>query len=168
MAICIGESIPQWFRNARRATRERCADRCNACNDSGKVLGRERPRIAAGHNRDGALSALGGKISYACPRYCLARDIVAREEPQSASWASDKDLWKSMNTFTFTLHSFTFAVVDEKDIECEISCRNKHFHKVPGWRNWQTQRAQNPPRFTPRGGSTPPPGTSPKAQRISG
>src|SRR5947209_3484644 len=30
----------------------------------------------------------------------------------------------------------------------------------PGWRNWQTQRAQNPPRFTPRGGSTPPPGTS--------
>src|SRR5271166_3190832 len=30
----------------------------------------------------------------------------------------------------------------------------------PGWRNWQTQRTQNPPRFTPRGGSTPPPGTS--------
>jgi hypothetical protein len=35
----------------------------------------------------------------------------------------------------------------------------------PGWRNWQTQRAQNPPRFTPRGGSTPPPGTI--AQRLS-
>src|SRR5215472_10927888 len=31
---------------------------------------------------------------------------------------------------------------------------------MPGWRNWQTQRTQNPPRFTPRGGSTPPPGTS--------
>src|SRR5258708_7247469 len=31
---------------------------------------------------------------------------------------------------------------------------------APGWRNWQTQRAQNPPRFTPRGGSTPPPGTN--------
>src|SRR5215475_6629930 len=30
---------------------------------------------------------------------------------------------------------------------------------APGWRNWQTQRTQNPPRFTPRGGSTPPPGT---------
>src|SRR5262249_123474 len=30
----------------------------------------------------------------------------------------------------------------------------------PGWRNWQTQRTQNPPRFTPRGGSTPPPGTT--------
>src|SRR5579859_3398865 len=30
----------------------------------------------------------------------------------------------------------------------------------PGWRNWQTQRTQNPPRFTPRGGSTPPPGTN--------
>src|SRR5215472_3780615 len=31
---------------------------------------------------------------------------------------------------------------------------------APGWRNWQTQRTQNPPRFTPRGGSTPPPGTN--------
>ncbi len=48
------------------------------------------------------MTALGGKISYGCPRYCLARDIVAREEPQSASWANDKDLGKSMNTFTFT------------------------------------------------------------------
>jgi hypothetical protein len=34
----------------------------------------------------------------------------------------------------------------------------------PGWRNWQTQRTQNPPRFTPRGGSTPPPGTSLRQQ----
>jgi len=48
------------------------------------------------------MTALGGKISCGCPRYCLARDIVAREEPQSDSWASDKDLWKSINTFTFT------------------------------------------------------------------
>jgi hypothetical protein len=29
-------------------------------------------------------------------------DIVARGEPQSTSWASDKDLWKSLNTSTFT------------------------------------------------------------------
>ena len=36
----------------------------------------------------------------------------------------------------------------------------------PGWRNWQTQRAQNPPRFTPRGGSTPPPGTNPSSDLI--
>src|SRR5215470_16904365 len=36
----------------------------------------------------------------------------------------------------------------------------------PGWRNWQTQRTQNPPRFTPRGGSTPPPGTTSKLLRI--
>src|SRR6201987_163264 len=62
--------------------------------------------------------------------------------------------------FHIYFHSFTFAVVDEKDIECEIGCRIKHFHEVPGWRNWQTQRTQNPPRFTPRGGSTPPPGTT--------
>jgi hypothetical protein len=43
------------------------------------------------------------------------------------------------------LHSFTIVVLDEKDIECEISCKIKHFHEVPGWRNWQTQRTQNPP-----------------------
>ena len=24
-------------------------------------------------------------------------------------------------------------------------CRIKYFHEVPGWRNWQTQRTQNPP-----------------------
>src|SRR5262249_1371590 len=30
---------------------------------------------------------------------------------------------------------------------------------APGWRNWQTQRTQNPPSFTPPPGSTPPPGT---------
>ena len=57
--------------------------------------------------------------------------------------------------FHIYLHSFTFAVVDEKDIECEISCRIKHFHKVPGWRNWQTQRTQNPPGFGPWGFDSP-------------
>jgi hypothetical protein len=49
------------------------------------------------------MSALGGKISYGCPELLLGqKDIVARGEPQSTSEASDKDLWKSMNTFTFT------------------------------------------------------------------
>jgi hypothetical protein len=47
--------------------------------------------------------------------------------------------------FHICLHSFTIVVLDEKDIECEISCKIKHFHEVPGWRNWQTQRTQNPP-----------------------
>ena len=75
-------------------------------------------------------------------------DIVAREEPQSTSWASDKDLWKSVKDFHIYLHSFTIVVLDvldERDIECEICCRNKHFHEVPGWRNWQTQRTQKAP-----------------------
>jgi hypothetical protein len=72
-------------------------------------------------------------------------DIIAREELRSTSQAGDKDLWKSMNTFHIYLHSFTIVVLDEKDIECEISCKIKHFHEVPGWRNWQTQRTQNPP-----------------------
>jgi hypothetical protein len=34
-----------------------------------------------------------------------------------------------------------------------------HQNFVPGWRNWQTRRIQNPVRFTPRAGSTPAPGT---------
>jgi len=68
------------------------------------------------------MTALGGKISYGCPGYCLARDIVAREEPQTASWASDKDLWKSMNTFTFacTVSHLWFWIGNE--VEREISC----------------------------------------------
>ncbi len=45
--------------------------------------------------------------------------------------------------FHIYFHSFTIYVLDEKDGECEISCRIKHFHEVPGWRNWQTQRTQN-------------------------
>jgi hypothetical protein len=40
------------------------------------------------------------------------------------------------------LHRFTFAVLNEKEMECETVFRNKHFHGVPGWRNWQTQRTQ--------------------------
>src|SRR5580765_2323384 len=39
-------------------------------------------------------------------------------------------------------------------------CLERTETQGPGWRNWQTQRTQNPPRFTPRGGSTPPPGTT--------
>lgn len=42
----------------------------------------------------------------------------------------------------------------------DLNCANLlNVGPLPGWRNWQTQRAQNPPRFTPRGGSSPPPGT---------
>jgi hypothetical protein len=51
------------------------------------------------------------------------RDIVAREEPQSTSQAGEKDLWKSMEYSHVYLQSFTIVVLDEKDIECEISCR---------------------------------------------
>ena len=91
-------------------------------------------------------------------------DIVARGEPQSTSWASDKDLWKSMNTSTFT---FTIVVLDEEDIECEMSSKIKHFHEVPGWRNWQTQRTQNPPTFGSWGFDSPSRHHL-KTQRING
>jgi hypothetical protein len=44
--------------------------------------------------------------------------------------------------FHIYLRSFTIVVLDEKDIKCEISCKIRHFHDKPGWRNWQTQRTQ--------------------------
>ncbi len=47
------------------------------------------------------MTALSGKISYGCLRLLLSQvDIIAGEEPQSTSSASDKDLWKSRNTCT--------------------------------------------------------------------
>ena len=41
------------------------------------------------------------------------------------------------------LHSFTFVAWDGNEVEREISCIIKHFHEVPGWRNWQRQRTQD-------------------------
>src|SRR3984957_12045841 len=125
---------------------KRCADRCNARNDSGKVLGRERPNGGGSSFRDGAMTALGGKISHGCPCIAWLGDIVARGEPQSTSWVSQGSV-KAHEYFHIHLHSFTFAAANEKDVRCEISCKIKHFHEAPGWRNWQTQRTQNPPTF---------------------
>jgi hypothetical protein len=101
------------------------------------------------------MTALGGKISYGCPRYCLARGTSLPEESPKALHGQVTRSVEIYEYFHIYLHSFTFAVVDEKDIECEISCRIKHFHKVPGWRNWQTQRTQNPPGFGPWGFDSP-------------
>jgi hypothetical protein len=81
-----------------------------------------------------------------------------RPEQQSASWARDKYLWKSVENFHIYLHSFTIRVSDEKDIECEISCRIKHFHPS---RDGGTGRRSGLKIRRPSGlgGSTPPPGT---------
>jgi hypothetical protein len=89
----------------------------------------------------------GGKISYGCPRYCLARWISSPEESRKALLGQVKGSVEIYEYFHIYLHSFTIVVLDEKDRECEIGCKIKHFHEVPGWRNWQTQRTQNPPTF---------------------
>src|ERR1700683_983074 len=72
--------------------------------------------------------------------------------------------------FHIYLHSVTIAVLDEKDIECEISCKIKHFHEVPGWRNWQTQRTQNWHRSSTcrRPWSAEPPGCATSGERKDG
>jgi len=88
------------------------------------------------------MSALGGKISYGCPRYCLARGTSSPEESRRALHGPVTRPVEIHEYFHIYLHSFTIVVWDEKDIECEISCRIKHFHEAPGWRNWQTQRTQ--------------------------
>src|SRR6266853_6645052 len=45
------------------------------------------------------------------------------------------------------LHSFTFVALEDEGIEYKIGCKIKHLQVEPGWRNWQTQRTQNPPTF---------------------
>jgi hypothetical protein len=45
------------------------------------------------------------------------------------------------------LHSFTFVALDDKGVECETCFIIMHLRVEPGWRNWQTQRTQNPPTF---------------------
>src|ERR1700678_3451555 len=41
---------PSGFVTLEKLRGKRCANRCKARNDFGKVLGRERPRIGAGHH----------------------------------------------------------------------------------------------------------------------
>jgi hypothetical protein len=58
---------------------------------------------------------------------------------------NDNELCKSTNTFilSYTVsHSF---VLDGEGIEYKIVFKISSFHEVPGWRNWQTQRAQETP-----------------------
>ena len=88
------------------------------------------------------MSALGGKISYEYPRYCFARWTSS---PEKSRKALHGQVTRICEYFHIYLHGFTFAVVDDEDIECEIRCKIKHVQEEPGWRNWQTQRTQNPP-----------------------
>src|ERR1700690_2160395 len=70
-------------------------------------------------------------------------DFVARESRKALHGPVTRPV-EIHEYFHIYLHSFTIVVWDEKDIECEISCRIKHFYEEPGWRNWQTQRTQKP------------------------
>jgi hypothetical protein len=83
------------------------------------------------------------------------RGILAREAPQSASLAKWQEFVEIGEYFHIFLHSFTFAVSDAREMECEIARKIKHFEVEPGWRNWQTQRTQNPPDFGPWGFDSP-------------
>src|SRR3984885_9814855 len=74
-------------------------------------------------------------------------DIVARGEPAKHFMGTWQGSVEIPEYFHIYLHSFTIFVLDDEDIECEICCKIRHFHGVPGWRNWQTQRTQNPPTF---------------------
>src|ERR1700678_4854050 len=44
---------------------------------------------------------------------------------------------------------------DEKGIQSQTGRKTKHLQVEPGWRNWQTQRTQNPPGFGPWGLNSP-------------
>jgi hypothetical protein len=109
---------------------------------------------------------MSGRISNRCSLNDLAMGSEPENRPvQRFTGRGQEAVEIGENRHTF-LHSLTSVVWNGNEVKREISCRIKHFHEVPGWRNWQTQRTQNPPRFTPRGGSTPPPGTSPNPFRY--
>ena len=89
---------------------------------------------------------LSGRISYG------AVLGLGRGRPFSGPRRAAKHLWAKMTRtcgnprkLSHFLHSCTFVGLDEKGTESVIGCKIKHFHEVPGWRNWQTQRTQNPP-----------------------
>ncbi len=75
---------------------------CSAFLTPERCSGANAPNMSASSFRDGAMTALGGKISYGCPRYCLAKRTSSPEESRKAFHGRRKDLWKSMNTSTFT------------------------------------------------------------------
>ena len=74
-------------------------------------------------------------------------------------WQNDNDLCKPSKTFTLSCTVLRLSILGDEGIVLNMLITSR-LPIRPGWRNWQTQRTQNPPRFTPRGGSTPPPGTS--------
>jgi hypothetical protein len=47
--------------------------------------------------------------------------------------------------FQYFLRGFTFAVSETKEQKQRSGRKINYFHESPGWRNWQTQRTQNPP-----------------------
>jgi len=46
--------------------------------------------------------------------------------------ANDRDLWKSINTSTFTCTVFTIVVLDDKEIECIIYIIINYLHDAAG------------------------------------
>src|SRR5258708_2252151 len=67
-------------------------------------------------------------------------------------WQGPVGIPEYFHTF---LHSFTFVILDDEGKEYKIVSKIKHLPSTPGWRNWQTQRTQNPPDFGPWGFDSP-------------
>ena len=68
---------------------------------------------------------------------------------------NDNELWKSVKTDTFSYTVAHSSFLDEKGTEPTTGFKVRHLHVEPGWRNWQTQRTQNPPGSGPWGFNSP-------------
>src|ERR1700751_288700 len=90
-------------------------------------------------------------------------DIVTRGEPQSTPWARDRDLWKSMNTFTFTCTVSQSLSGMKKTENVKLAVESSTTTKC---RDGGTGRRSGLKIRRPSGlgGSTPPPGTNCKSR----
>jgi hypothetical protein len=80
---------------------------------------------------------------------------------------SDNALWKPVKTDTLYYTVAHSVILDEKGTESQTGRKIRHLQVEPGWRNWQTQRTQNPPVLSTWGAALPTPAQTNEQQRLT-
>jgi hypothetical protein len=83
---------------------------------------------------------MGGRMSHGA---CY--DVAMGSNPRNAranGTTACANPWK-LSQFLYTVSHSVFCMASKQNVK--TGSKIKHFQEVPGWRNWQTQRTQNPP-----------------------